>query len=144
MLVLPDVQITSNSAQYPFVALGAPGTGKSTGSISVLCDENNSGVWTNRPFKDDARFGEYDGDNFGGSVTISADGNFVAAGAWENDGAANEHEDVGSVCVYQFVASTGEYEQLGEDNDGERGRKSEPNSKYYVGDCVRLQHCSGQ
>ena len=129
-----DVQITGNSAQYPCVVLGAPGTGESAGSISVLCDENNSGVWTNRPFKDDARFGEYDGDNFGGSVAISADGNFVAAGAWENDGAASEHEDVGSVRVYQFVASTGEYERLGGDIDGERGGKSEPNSKYYVGD----------
>ena len=130
-----DIQITGNDAQFPCVVWGSPDNGESTGSISVLCDESNSGVWSNRPFKDDERFGEYDGDQFGISVSISADGNFVAAGAWKNDGATSEDENVGSVRVYQFIESTGQYERLGGDIYGERGEQSERNSeKYYVGD----------
>ena len=68
-------------------------------------------------------------------MSISADGNFVAAGAWKNDGATSEDENVGSVRVYQFIESTGQYERLGGDIYGERGEQSERNSeKYYVGD----------
>ena len=126
-----DVRITGNSALYPCIVWGAPNTGN--GSISVLCDENNSGEWRNRTFRDDEEFGEFYGDEFGRSVAISADGKYVAAGAAKNDGLNGTN--VGSVRVFKFNASTDQYERLGLDIDGERGGQSEQGSEeYYVGD----------
>ena len=127
-----DVRITGNSALYPCIVWGAPNTGR--GSISVLCDENNSGDWTNRTFKDDEEFGEFDGDEFGRSVAMSADGKYVAAGAAKNDGLNGLYANVGSVRVFEFNASSYQYERLGLDIDGERGGNSAPGSEYYVGD----------
>merc|ERR1719327_1417075 len=60
--------------------------------------------------------GEAAGDRFGHSVSISADGARVAAGAIHNSGRANR---AGHVRVFEYVG--GAWVQLGVDIDGESG-----------------------
>jgi WD40 repeat protein len=60
--------------------------------------------------------GEADGDNFGGSVSLSEDGKTLAIGAEDNDGIA---EDSGRVKIYHLDDDGASWEQLGQDIDGE-------------------------
>ena len=58
--------------------------------------------------------GEAAGDASGLRVSLSADGNIVAIGAWQNDGNGT---DSGHVRVYQYDGAS--WQQLGSDIDGE-------------------------
>ncbi|MGB5941629.1 MAG: T9SS type A sorting domain-containing protein [Leeuwenhoekiella sp.] len=60
--------------------------------------------------------GEEAGDESGYSVSLSADGNIMAVGAYKNDGNLN---DSGHVRIYQRNNS-GTWEQMGQDINGER------------------------
>ena len=61
--------------------------------------------------------GEADGDNFGGSVSLSEDGKTLAIGAEDyNDGVV---EDSGRVKIYHLDDDGTSWEQLGQDIDGE-------------------------
>ena len=59
--------------------------------------------------------GEFSGDNFGSSVSLSANAQIVAVGAKRNDGTAYE---AGNVRVYE-QSYTGAWSQMGSDIDGE-------------------------
>jgi len=59
--------------------------------------------------------GEFSGDNFGSSVSLSANAQIVAVGAKRNDGTAYE---AGHVRVYE-QSYTGAWSQMGSDIDGE-------------------------
>lgn len=60
--------------------------------------------------------GEAGGDGFGGSLSLSADGNRLAVGASSNDGGG---ATAGHVRVFQF--SSGDWTQVGADIDGQAG-----------------------
>ncbi len=60
--------------------------------------------------------GEANGDNFGGSISLSEDGKTLAIGAEDNDGTA---EDSGRVKMYHLDDDGTSWEQLGQDIDGE-------------------------
>ena len=102
------------------VAVGDPkndGTGTDAGHVQVY--EYSSGSWSQLGADID---GEAAGDLFGGSVSMSHNGNRVAIGAEENDGrtldegADRVYNNVGHVRVYEY--SGGSWSQVGADIDG--------------------------
>ncbi len=104
----------SLSADGSILAVGAPdndGNGSDAGHVRIF--ENNGGTWSQLGQDID---GEDGGDGFGTSVSLSADGNIVAIGAPYNDDNASTS---GHVRVYQYNSSTGQWEQIGQDIDGE-------------------------
>ena len=106
----------SLSADGTRVAIGAvfnDGNGPNSGSVRVY-QLNASNNWQKIGQDID---GEAAGDRLGRAVTLSADGNRLAVGAFLNDGNGG---DSGSVRVYQLHASNN-WQQLGQDIDGEFG-----------------------
>ena len=104
----------SLSADGSILAVGAPdndGNGTDAGHVRIF--QNNSGTWTQLGQDIDA---EDAGDGLGTSVSLSADGSIVAVGAPYNDDNASTS---GHVRVYQYNSSTGQWEQIGQDIDGE-------------------------
>jgi hypothetical protein len=102
----------SLSADGQIVAVGAPfndGNGSNSGHVRVY--ENNNGTWTQLGADID---GEVAGDQFGVSVSLSADGSVVAIGANANDGNGSNS---GHVRVYEN--KNGTWTQLEADIDGE-------------------------
>lgn len=93
------------------VAIGAysnDGNGENSGHVRIY--ENQSGNWVQ--IGNDIE-GEAAGD-FSGSVSLSANGNVVAIGAWANDGNGTNS---GHVRIYQNQSGT--WVQIGNDIDGE-------------------------
>ena len=106
----------SLSADGRRVAIGAvynDGNGANSGSVRIY-QLNASNNWQKIGQDID---GEAAYDRFGRAVTLSADGNRLAVGAFLNDGNGG---DSGSVRVYQLDASNN-WQQLGQDIDGEFG-----------------------
>ncbi|MCB9315713.1 MAG: choice-of-anchor D domain-containing protein [Lewinellaceae bacterium] len=102
----------SLSSDGQTVAIGAPrngGNGSNAGHVRVY--KLIGGVWIQQGSDID---GEAAGDEFGYSVSLSADGQTVAAGAKGNDGNGG---DSGHARVFQL--SGGVWTQLGADIDGE-------------------------
>jgi Flp pilus assembly pilin Flp len=102
----------SLSADGQILAIGAPqndGNGTDAGHVRVY--QNISGTWQQLGQDID---GEAAGDGSGRSVSLSADGQIVAIGAWANDGNGNLS---GHVRVYQNISGT--WQQIGQDIDGE-------------------------
>ena len=96
----------SLSADGTVVAIGADkndDNGTDSGHVRVY--QNNAGIWTQIGQDID---GAAEGDRFGLSVSLNADGSVVAIGAIYNDGNGN---DSGHVRVYQNNAGT--WTQLG-------------------------------
>ena len=94
------------------LAVGAPGFRWSTerpGYVKVYYKQPDSSWLLAENFT-----GEADDDEFGGSVSLSADGKTLAIGADRNDGNGT---DSGHVRVYTVVGS--EWQKLGQDIDGE-------------------------
>ena len=83
-MVMDHSGSVSLSADGSRLAIGAPqndGNGRDSGHVRVY--QWSGGTW-NRLGADIE--GEADGDRFGASVSLSADGNWLASGAWQNDG----------------------------------------------------------
>ncbi len=102
----------SLSADGTVIGIGAPynaGNGTDAGRVRIY--ENLSGNWTQ--IGQDI-YGEAAEDRSGESVSLSADGNTVAIGAWGND--ANGSNS-GHVRVYKNTANI--WTQVGNDIDGE-------------------------
>jgi Flp pilus assembly pilin Flp len=102
----------SLSADGSTVAVGAPNNsenGEGAGQIKIF--QNIGGIWTQLG---DNIYGEAEYDNFGNSVSISADGLTVAAGADGNDGSAFNS---GHVKIYQYISET--WTQIGQALEGE-------------------------
>ncbi|WP_397446914.1 T9SS type A sorting domain-containing protein [Polaribacter sp. R77954] len=94
------------------LAVGAPGNdGNGIDSGYVRIYQEVDGVWSQLGAD---ILGEFTGDNFGSSVSLSDDGKIVAIGAPGNDG---NGIDSGHVRVYQEI--DGVWSQLGADIDGE-------------------------
>jgi hypothetical protein len=101
------------SADGTRVAVGAfrnDGAGADDAGHTRVFEQNN-GAWTQLGADID---GEAANDRSGYSVSLSADGNLVAVGAYENDGAG---ANAGHVRV--FAWDNGAWTQLGADLDGE-------------------------
>lgn len=97
------------SADGNTVAIGAPSYSSFPGSATIF---NYDG--TNWVQKGNTITGEVNNDNFGWSVSISADGNIVAIGIYKNDGAG---VDAGQVRVYEYDSNN--WLQKGNNIDGE-------------------------
>ena len=80
--------------------MGRDGGGKNSGTVKVY--EINSGSW--EQIGSDI-YGEINGDNSGGSVSLSNDGTIVAIGARLNDG---NGADSGHVRIYKITQDLGE------------------------------------
>jgi hypothetical protein len=114
----------SLSADGNTVAIGAPnndGSGNNSGHVRVY--KYNGSVWLKLGLDID---GEAINDNSGYSVSLSADGTIVAISAIYNDGSGN---DSGQVRVYKYSDISLNWQQLGQDIDGEA---SNDNSGYSV------------
>nr|QFG73848.1 MAG: FG-GAP repeat containing protein [Megaviridae environmental sample] len=93
------------------VAIGSPyndANGSNSGSVRVY---DWDGTWTQ--VGGDIN-GEDDGDQFGFSIAISSDGNYIAIGGKMNDGNGSNS---GSVRVYEYISGT--WTQVGTDINGE-------------------------
>ena len=102
----------SLSADGSTVAIGAitnGGNGSNSGHVRIY--RLNSGNWQQLGGDID---GEAAGDFSGVSVSLSADGSTVAIGAFANDGNGS---DSGHVRIYRL--NSGNWQQLGDDIDGE-------------------------
>ena len=99
------------------VAIGAvlnAGNGSQSGHVRVY--KNINGTWTKLGQDLD---GEATTDQYGWSVSLSADGTIVAIGSQRNDGTTGTSTDNrGHVRVYKYNGST-TWTQLGQDIDGE-------------------------
>ena len=128
-----SVMITHSTTDRSCLIFGSTGSdsnGADSGSASVYC-EDLDGTWSRRG--NELR-GEAAGDEFGLTVAISSDGNYVAVGSAMNDPDPNK-KDAGHVRVYKYNEGSTNYEQIGNDIDGERGERNDKESnKYYVGD----------
>jgi len=102
----------SLSSDGTILAVGAPyndGTASNAGHARVY--QFSSGTWTQIGSDID---GEAANDNFGISVSLSADGTVLVVGARNNDSTGT---DAGHARVYQFLG--GSWTQIGSDLDGE-------------------------
>ena len=104
--------IVSLSSDGSVVAIGAPdndGNGSNSGHVRIYSYNGGSWVQMGQDIDGDNAF-----DEFGHSVSLSADGNTVAIGAPQNDGNGSNS---GHVRVYSY--NGGSWIQLGQDIDGE-------------------------
>ena len=104
----------SLSADGMVLAVGARdnnGTGEFSGHVRVWERDNANAVWSQRGGDID---GEASGDQIGWSVSLSSDGNTLAAGARDNDG---NGVISGHVRIYDWTGSV--WSQRGGDIDGE-------------------------
>ena len=101
------------SSDGTIVAVGAPENdginGTNSGQVRVY--ENTLGTWTQLGNDID---GEAGSDSFGFAISLSANGNILAVGAYRNDG---NGLDSGHVRVYEYFS--GNWNQIGSDIDGE-------------------------
>ncbi|MFY0690209.1 MAG: cadherin domain-containing protein [Cyclobacteriaceae bacterium] len=89
-----SVSLSSNGQTLAIGAMQNDGTSNNAGHVQVY--ENNVGTWTQIGNDID---GEAGGDNMGWSVSLSADGQTLAIGAYRNDGNGNA---AGHVRVYSL------------------------------------------
>ncbi|MFO8087627.1 MAG: T9SS type A sorting domain-containing protein [Bacteroidales bacterium] len=100
---------TSLSADGSVVAIGSSGYSMGAGSVHIL--KNQGGTWSQIGNTID---GEAKGDEFGWSVSLSADGSVVAIGAPFNYGNGPE---AGHVRIYENQSGT--WSQIGGDIEGD-------------------------
>lgn len=106
----------SFSADGNIFAVGAPhysGKGIDVGQVQVFEWDNDSLDWIQLGSDLD---GEAAGDQFGTSVSLSADGNILAVGAPYND---SNRIEAGRVRVFEWDTNSSDWTQLGSDLDGE-------------------------
>ena len=104
------IAISGNGEVLAVGARGATGDRGKSGVVRVY--KSVAGEWNQLGSDID---GEAGSDNFGNSVSLSADGMTLAVGALDNDGAGN---GAGHVRVYAFAEN--DWSQIGSDIDGER------------------------
>ncbi|TCK67851.1 putative secreted protein (Por secretion system target) [Winogradskyella wandonensis] len=105
----------SLSADGSILAIGARnngGNGLNSGHVRVY--QNESGNWLQIGQDID---GENVGDNFGQSVSISANGQVLAISAQFNDGNGSPSSNIGHVRVFEFISNN--WIQIGVDIEGE-------------------------
>ena len=108
----------SMSADATTFIVGAPfndGNGEMSGQVSVYKYNDTANLYSQ--FGSDIN-GKSAGDQFGNSVSISADGKTFVVGARNND-ANNINSDTGHVRVYNFNETANLYSQFGSDINGE-------------------------
>jgi uncharacterized repeat protein (TIGR02543 family) len=103
----------SLSSDGTIVAIGGHGESGAIGSVRIY--QNNSGVWVKMGQDLDE---ESSGDQFGKSVSLSADGTIVAVGAPLRD--ANYKSNNGEVYVYQYDNASNLWVKIGQDLYGYR------------------------
>jgi hypothetical protein len=113
-----SVTMSSNGSR---IAIGAPyngGNGDGSGHVRVYDYDTQTSLWTQVGQDID---GEYAGDYSGQSVAMSSDGSRIAIGAPNNYDPSNYDNGryAGHVRVYDYNTSTSEWDQVGQDIDGE-------------------------
>jgi hypothetical protein len=107
----------SSSADGSYVAIGAINNSSFRGQVRVYKYNGTTFLWEQIGQDIDGA----PGDKSGASVSLSADGSYVAIGAPFND---NNGTDSGQVRVYKYNGATFLWEQIGQDIDGEAGIQS--------------------
>ncbi|MFY0675158.1 MAG: choice-of-anchor D domain-containing protein, partial [Bacteroidia bacterium] len=107
------VSISSDGKTVIGGAFNNDGTGSDAGHVRIFEWNADLGEWSQKGKDLD---GEGTGDKFGRSVSISNDGNLIAAGGSSNDGFAS---NAGHVRLFIWDDSNSEWVQLGSDIDGE-------------------------
>ena len=98
------------------VAVGLPTrfvNGSPTGAVEIYNYNTNTDLWEQQG---STILGESSGDDSGYSVSLSSDGSIVAVGAPFNNGSGPSS---GHVRVHAYNTNSGNWEQLGNDIDGE-------------------------
>jgi hypothetical protein len=98
------------SSEGDILAAGSPKRNSGTGQVTIY--GYSYGVWNQIGLSID---GTAPGDEFGGSVAMSANGQVVAVGATGNDATG---DNAGLVKVYRFDATADIWRQLGQDLEG--------------------------
>ena len=106
-----SVSLSADGSIVATGSMGGDGTGRNAGHVSIFQYNNDTDTWQQLGQNID---GEAAFDLFGYSVSLSADGSFVAAGGFFNDGRGS---DSGHVRIFQFNGTL--WVQLGQDVDGE-------------------------
>jgi PBP1b-binding outer membrane lipoprotein LpoB len=107
------VSISSNGNILAVGALLNDDNGSDSGHVRVFEWNTNTEQWEKKGQDID---GETSGDYFGRNVSINADGTIFAAGAYKNNGNGS---DSGHVRVFEWNTDTEQWEQKGQDIDGE-------------------------
>ena len=105
----------SLSSDGNIVAIGAKsndGNGLDAGHVRVYRFDGNKNTWIQLGNDID---GESSKDRFGGSVSLSSNGQIVAIGARSNSGS---YKEAGHARVYQYIERTNMWHQIGYDLDG--------------------------
>ncbi|GAB1856450.1 hypothetical protein MHTCC0001_12850 [Flavobacteriaceae bacterium MHTCC 0001] len=102
-----SISLSSDGTIVAIGARGNDGNGNNSGHVRIY--KNINGIWTQLGNDID---GEAEGDESGGSISLSSDGTIVAIGARANT------RTTGHVRIYSY--DMGVWTQIGEDIDGER------------------------
>lgn len=103
------VSLSPDGSRLAIGAVYNDGNGQDSGHVRVY--QWSGGAWVQMGADVD---GEASGDSFGVAVSLSADGNYLAAGGHTNDGNGT---DSGHVRIYHWTGSA--WQQAGMDIDGE-------------------------
>ena len=107
------VSISADGSRFVVGAKSNADNGTDSGHVRVYNFDTNMKRYTQLGLDID---GEAAFDNFGSSVSISADGTTIVVGAPLNDGNGSNS---GHVRVFQFDSSSNNFKQIGPDIDGE-------------------------
>lgn len=105
------ISLSSNGKRIAIGAILNDHGGAAAGQARVF--EENAGNWTQIGSDLD---GEAPSDNYGNTVSLSADGKRLAVGGWKNDG---NGQNAGHVQLFEEIA--GAWNQIGNDIDGNTG-----------------------
>ena len=113
-----SVTMSSDGSRIAIGARYNGGNGDGSGHVRVYDYDTQTSLWTQVGQDID---GEYAHDHFGHSVVMSSDGSRIAIGAPSNYDPSNYDNGryAGHVRVYDYNTSTSEWDQVGQDIDGE-------------------------
>jgi len=109
-----SVSLSSDGTVLAIGASDNDGNGADSGHVRVYKWNAGTSDWDQMG---DDIVGKAAGDKSGVSVSLSSDGTVLAIGAFKNDGANGA--DSGHVRVYKWNAGTSDWDQMGDDIDGE-------------------------
>jgi hypothetical protein len=110
-----SVSVNNNGTIIGIGSTGFDGNGANSGCVKLFKWSNTT--WTQMG---QTMNGEYAGDQFGYSISLSSNGYIVAIGASYNDGTTNNNNDnKGHVRIYKYNTKSAKWIQIGQDIDGD-------------------------
>ena len=106
-----SVSLSSDGHVIAIGATAGDNNGNRTGNVQIFQYNNTSWIHVGQNIYEEAT-----NDHFGGNVSLSSDGSYVAIGTAYNDGNGT---DAGHARVYKYIATDNSWIQVGGDIDGE-------------------------